>query len=499
MSVTVEGPQSLGDKPSIKEVLKNRAFMTLFSAQFIENIGRAISGLALEFFIYELTGSPLMMGILAFIWLAPFVFIAPFAGVYTDRLDQRKIMLASNIVSCIASIGFVVIYLLYSFGYLLTYTYVDGYYDSGLPITIVVVSVKHVIWPLMALLFINSTAAAFFFPARSAYTRLIVEKKNLLVANSIGSTVFQIATIVGYVLAGVLAAKSYLGSFIFDASTFFISGMLIGMIFKVGKKPPKVEREKSENLRAEMKSIVKDMKIGYRTIREYPKISYMLVIFSALTFAMGAINVLFIVILQGEMHLGQLAYGLIQALMGATGIITALILMSIGKLNRKIMIINIAFLIVAGSMYAFAISRNIYVIASVLGIYGILSVLINVPASTIIQETVPYEKQGRVFGTQQLAQGIAQLIGMAIVSSIAEFVLPMYVLLGSSIILTFIMFIGFLFSFRKGLMSSDYSLEKSDDSTKGKPLSFNEIEENKEIKPLSTTASTTATLNINEK
>jgi len=495
MSVTVEASQSPSKKPSIKEVFKNRAFMTLFSAQFIENIGRAISGLALEFFIFELTGSPLMMGILAFIWLAPFVFIAPFAGVYTDRLDQRKIMLASNIVSCIASIGFVIIYLLYSFGYLLTYTYVDGYYDSGLPITIVVVSVKHVIWPLMVLLFINSTAAAFFFPARSAYTRLIVEKKNLLVANSIGSTVFQIATIVGYVLAGVLAAKSYLGSFIFDASTFLVSGILIGLIFKVGKKPPKVVREKSENLRAEMKSIVKDMKIGYRTIREYPKISYMLVIFSALTFAFGAINVLFIVILQGEMHLGQLSYGLLQALMGATGIITAVILMSIGRLNRKIMIINFAFLIVAGSMYVFAISRNIYVIGAVLATYGIISVLINVPSSTIIQETVPYEKQGRVFGTQQLAQGISQLIGMAIVSSIAEFVLPMYVLLGSSVILTLITIFGFTFSIRKGLTGSDYPLEESDNSGKAKPLQFNEVDEGKEIKPISTTASTAATFN----
>ena len=34
------------DKPSISEVLKNKAFMILFSAQFIENIGRAIEIMA---------------------------------------------------------------------------------------------------------------------------------------------------------------------------------------------------------------------------------------------------------------------------------------------------------------------------------------------------------------------------------------------------------------------------------------------------------------------
>ena len=41
------------DKPSIRQVLTNSTFMVLFSAQFIENIGRAISGLAIEFLIFQ--------------------------------------------------------------------------------------------------------------------------------------------------------------------------------------------------------------------------------------------------------------------------------------------------------------------------------------------------------------------------------------------------------------------------------------------------------------
>ena len=78
---------------------------------------------------------------------------------------------------------------------------------------------------MFILCFINSASAAFFFPARNAYTRLIVKKKNLLIANSVGASVFQVATIFGFVLAGLLAARSYLLSFIVDASTFAISGI----------------------------------------------------------------------------------------------------------------------------------------------------------------------------------------------------------------------------------------------------------------------------------
>jgi MFS family permease len=67
--------------------------MILFAAQFTENIGRSISGLAIEFLIFELTASPLLMGVLSIVWLLPFVILAPIAGALADRFDQRKLML----------------------------------------------------------------------------------------------------------------------------------------------------------------------------------------------------------------------------------------------------------------------------------------------------------------------------------------------------------------------------------------------------------------------
>ena len=187
------------NKPSIREVLTNAAFMVLFAAQFTENIGRAISGLAIEFLIFELTESPLLMGILAIIWLLPFVILAPIAGALADRYDQRKLMLYSNIVSAFASIGFVIIYLfneqLTQIQYAVGQPILNYLNVAGQPVP----NYLHVLWPLFVLCFINSSSAAFFFPSRNAYTRLIVKKKNLLVANSVGSSVFQVATIIGFV------------------------------------------------------------------------------------------------------------------------------------------------------------------------------------------------------------------------------------------------------------------------------------------------------------
>ena len=97
--------------PSAREVLKNGTFMLLFAAQFTQNIGAAVSWLAIQFFIFKLTKSPGKMGILSIVFFLPYVLFTPFAGVVVDRFDQRKIMLYSNMLSFLASVGYIFVYL----------------------------------------------------------------------------------------------------------------------------------------------------------------------------------------------------------------------------------------------------------------------------------------------------------------------------------------------------------------------------------------------------
>ena len=445
--------QDVKEDSSVVEVLKNTTFMFLFAAQFSQNVGAAVSWLALQFLILGLTGSPGLMGFLSIVFWLPYVMFTPFAGVYTDRFDQRKIMLIANLISFIATCGFILVYLLKD---ILTIETITTTNVGGIITVTHSLSYIHIIWPLFVFTFINSTASSFFFPARSAYTRYIVKKKNLLVANSIGTTVFQIATIVGYVLAGVLAARSYLWSFIFDASTFAISFTMVLFIVLIGKKPPGLERPPDDSFRAQVKGIIDDIKIGFRTIRATPKVAYMLIIFASAIFTFSSFNVLFIIVLGEEMGLNETWYGIMQAIMGISGIITALILMKIGKIKRKIMMLNIALASLAVVLMLFAFIRNIWGIGVILFFLGIGLVMINIPAPTLIQEQIPYEKQGRVFGTQQLIQGIARIVGMGIVSIVAEYVKTMYVFIVASSFMMIVMIWGFFYSNRKGISGSDY-------------------------------------------
>lgn len=462
INLTTTVPEPCGE-PSIKEVLKNKAFMILFAAQFSQNIGAAVSWLALQFFIFSMTGSPGLMGLLSIAYWLPYVLVTPFAGVLVDRFDQRKIMLASNILSFLASLGYVLIYLLRE--QLMIHKITTIFFSNGSQLIIHHFNPIHILWPLFVLVFFNQTAAAFFFPSRNAYTRLVVQKKNLLIANSIGTTVFQVATIVGYVLAGLLASISYLASFIFDSSTFAFSISMIVLLLLIGQKPPESEREKAPSMKKEIEGVIDDLIIGYRTIRKTPKVSYMLILFASAIFSFAAFNVLFIVILQGEMGLNSAWYGGLQAVMGTSGIITALILMNIGQLDRKILILNVSISSLTIVLYFYSFIRNKWAMAGILFILGIGLVCINIPATTLIQELIPYEKQGRVFGTQQLIQGLARLLGMGIVSLIAEVVLPMYIILASSGFMTIVIIWGFIYSSKRGLMESDYCENEEDNES----------------------------------
>jgi MFS family permease len=182
----------------------------------------------------------------------------------------------------------------------------------------------------------------------------------------------------------------------------------------------------------------------------------MLIVFAAAIFSFSTFNVLFIVILQGEMGLNETWYGILQAVMGISGIATSLILMSIGKIKRKIVMLNIALIGATAFLYSFAFTRNAIGIGVLLFTFGIIISIINVSAPTLIQEQIPYEKQGRVFGTQQLFQGIARILGMGIVSLVAELYDPKYIIIVAACILAVIMVWGVIYSTKSGIADDDY-------------------------------------------
>jgi len=73
--------------------LRHRNFRLFFSGQSISLIGTWMTRVATSWLVYRLTGSALLLGLVGFMGQFPTFLLAPFAGVWVDRLDRRQVLL----------------------------------------------------------------------------------------------------------------------------------------------------------------------------------------------------------------------------------------------------------------------------------------------------------------------------------------------------------------------------------------------------------------------
>src|ERR1700721_992870 len=83
--------------------LRHRNFRLYFGGQTISLIGTWMTRLATSWLVYRLTGSAFLLGIVGFAGQIPTFFVAPFAGVWLDRLDRHKVLLVTQFLAMLQS------------------------------------------------------------------------------------------------------------------------------------------------------------------------------------------------------------------------------------------------------------------------------------------------------------------------------------------------------------------------------------------------------------
>jgi MFS family permease len=148
-------------------VLRSRNYGLLWVSQLISMIGGWALFAALPFYVFNLTGSVLATGIMFLIQVVPPLVLGSVAGVFVDRWDRRWTMVGSNLLQ-----GATLVILL-------------GIRSADM------------IWLVYLAGFLQSIAAQFFGPANNALLPALVEKDQLLTANSLDSLGENIARLIG--------------------------------------------------------------------------------------------------------------------------------------------------------------------------------------------------------------------------------------------------------------------------------------------------------------
>jgi len=176
----------------------NRNFRRLWSAQVVSEIGDWFYTLAIYNLLLQLTGRAGSVALALVLQVLPMTFIGPTAGVVNDRLRRKRVMIASDI-------GRMLIVL-----------------------CMLLIRSKENVWMVYPLLMAETLLVAFFEPARNAVIPNIVEREDVVVANTLSSTTWSVNLMVGATLGGVVAAL--LGRdavFLLNALSFLISAALI--------------------------------------------------------------------------------------------------------------------------------------------------------------------------------------------------------------------------------------------------------------------------------
>jgi MFS family permease len=184
---------------------ENRNYRCTWLGQVVSEIGDFFNNVAVLSLVVRTTGSGLALGGLMLARAIPAVLAAPIAGVALDRMDRRRIMIASDLVRAAVAAGFVLVV----------------YRPS-----------TELLYLLSALLMF---ASPFFASGRAAILPAITSPAELHTANSLTQTTQWATLTIGTMLAGFAVARlGFAGAFVIDSASFVLSALAIMALRREG-------------------------------------------------------------------------------------------------------------------------------------------------------------------------------------------------------------------------------------------------------------------------
>ncbi len=350
--------QATEKKPRIP-AFRSRNYRLFFIGQGISLIGSWMTQLATIWLVYNLTNSPVMLGIVGFTSQIPSFFLAPFGGVFVDRFSRHRTLIGTQILAMIQSLTLAVLAL------------------TG------VIQVWHIIALSLLQGFINAVDA----PARQAFVPELIEKRDDLAnAIAINSTMFNGARLIGPAIGGLLIAQ------VGTAYCFLIDGVsyiaVIAALLAMNIKSNKRQFSSVNPLKQIQEGF--NYAFGFAPIRA-------ILILSALVSFMGMQYTIIVPIfaekiLQGGAEtLGFLmAASGVGALFGGIYLATRQTVVGLGRL--------IAFgpTILGCGLIAFSLSRFLPLSLFSLLFVGLGTILQIAAGNTVLQTIVDDDKRGRV-------------------------------------------------------------------------------------------------------
>jgi MFS family permease len=341
--------------------LRYRNYRLFFAGQAVSQTGSWMQRIALSWFVLQLThGDPFAVGIMALAQFLPFTLFGLFAGVLTDRLDARRLVIGTQTAQVVTAVA-------------LTWIALGGFAQP---------------WMLYTVAFLNGLVLVLDVPSRQQLTYRMVGRDALPNAIALNSSLFNASRIFGPSLAGIILGFAGVGvCFIFNAVSFL--AVLIGLLaMRARDFFPVEEFERPEILRGTRE--------GLAYVRRQPRMLVVLGLTVVLSTFCFNFNVTLPVLAYTTLHTHALVFGILSAVFGAGALAGALIAAARGRASAKVMIIGS--LVFAGSELLLAPLRGPVLVGALLFLTGAGFTVWSANSNASLQLAAPDRLRGRIIG-----------------------------------------------------------------------------------------------------
>jgi MFS family permease len=448
-------------EPGGLTVLRNRPFLLLWLAQLSTQVGGNMVIYGLTIIITSAYASATAVSALLLCFLVPAIVFSALAGVFVDRVDKRLMLIITNVLRGLAFLG--------------------------------IVFVGNNLLGLYLLMIAVATITTFFGPAEASMIPSLVPRYQLLAANGLFTLTMNVAFALGFALLGpfVVALANAEALIVIVAALYFVAAVFCWTLPPDPPAPAVVSAGQTvADAGRAVETMLGQLVEGMTYIRDHRSVGWSLSYLGITGALVGILGVLGPGFAKTTLALGEKDFALIVLPLGLGVVTGILVLNSYGRLlprRRTIeagmvaMGILLALLAWAGPISHFLedravstgladASRVVSLLSLVMGIAFLVGAgyaVVAISAQTQLQEELPEDVRGRVFGVLNMLVSISSLAPIVFVGYVADLIGDEAVILVVGVIVSLW---GLASIVSRGGMAPDEAIARAPTTPSGAPV-----------------------------
>ena len=365
----------------MKEVFALPDFRKLWFAQFVSIFGDflALFGV-ISLITFRWHGNVMQVTWVSIAYMIPLALVGPVAGVFVDRWNVKRVMVASDAVRCVLALLLV--------------------WATS-------------VFQVCAIMFAISCVSSFFGPAQSITVRTLVPMEKLLAANALISQAFYTVRLLSPALAGALiAVLTEKSCFYLDSFSFLFSAAMVFTITIAHKPAPAGQKS--------LRGFFSDFTSGNRFIFTHPSLAFVITAMVSAMFVMSCFAPLISIYVRDTLHRGVIQYGIVSTMIGVGLIVGTQLITRLGaNRSRKEIVLwgLLAASVGVGLLGTFKVYSAAVACTLAMG-FGFAFVIVS--AQTLMQTETPREMLGRVSSSFMSVFSVAQILGLLLSGKLAQ-------------------------------------------------------------------------------